>query len=64
MNKLFPEEYNFFPFTWNIPSDYTQLARYDTKLREQELNTHYYIYKPEAQAQGKGIKIYETVDSL
>ena len=35
--------------------------RYDENLDPSQEETQYYIYKPEAMAQGKGIKIYGKV---
>lgn len=29
MRNQFPEDYNFFPSTWSIPADFTELLRFD-----------------------------------
>lgn len=64
MNKYFPGEYNFFPATWCIPADLTDLMRQDEKIEKQGDEKPFYIFKPESQAQGKGIKIYNNIEKL
>ena len=63
MSKIYPEQYNFFPNTWSIPADYTDLMRYDEKL-DKKGEPAFYIYKPNAMSQGKGIKIYDKIEKL
>ena len=53
MNKLLPQEYNFFPKTYMLPHDYKD-------FREDSNNSKFpiaYIVKPEDSCQGKGIYI-------
>lgn len=51
MRKRFPEEYNFFPLTWHLPSEFSDLNLYF----QTQPPTTTYISKPEASSQGKGI---------
>jgi tubulin polyglutamylase TTLL6/13 len=32
MSKYLPEQYDFFPMTWSIPSEYGDLKRYDEQV--------------------------------
>jgi hypothetical protein len=63
MRNLFPEEYGFFPSTWSVPSEYAEVLRFDENL-DKSSGSHFYIYKPEAMSQGKGIKLYDNVTQL
>lgn len=63
MRNYFPDEYSFFPSTWSIPADFTELLRFDEKINNAEEN-EFYIYKPEALAQGKGIKLCDNISML
>ena len=60
MGKMMPKDYNFFPETWSIPSELSELLRYDEKSDKGGI----YIFKPEAQAQGKGIRITEKIEEF
>jgi tubulin polyglutamylase TTLL6/13 len=51
MRKQFPEEYSFFPLTWHLPSEFSDLSLYF----ENQPSSKTYIAKPEALSQGKGI---------
>ncbi|CAH1796784.1 unnamed protein product, partial [Owenia fusiformis] len=50
MIKLFPKEYNVFPKSWILPSDYGDFLAY-TRAKKHKT----YILKPESGCQGKGI---------
>ena len=47
---MLPEDYNFFPNTYNLPHDYKELIAQAGEKRNRT-----YIVKPEASCQGKGI---------
>lgn len=53
MRKKASDDYNFFPLTWNIPSDYNELKAYHETKPKGKSRT--YIVKPESMSQGKGI---------
>ena len=60
MKSYFPEEYNFFPATWMLPTEYSKF-----KTQCSQSNSKGYIVKPEALSRGKGIfliKSYEELD--
>ena len=60
LKKIFPDDYNFFPKTWVVPSDLG-----DLKSFLQGKKKPFLIVKPEASCQGKGIfltKRYEDID--
>jgi hypothetical protein len=40
MARVFPEEYNFFPLTWNVPMDMPALKQF--------IRGRFFIVKPEA----------------
>ena len=48
--RMFPTEYNFFPQTWLIPYDLS-----DIRSSHQKNKNRIYIVKPEGSSQGKGI---------
>lgn len=60
MRKQFPEEYNFFPLTWHLPSEFNDLSLYF----EGQPQTKTYIAKPEALSQGKGIFLTRKLADL
>jgi tubulin polyglutamylase TTLL6/13 len=56
MRKYFPEEYNFFPLTWDLPNDLKgQLTQNKGKT---------YIVKPKAMNQDKGIYLIISAEEL
>jgi len=62
ISKVFPQEYNYFPFTWSVPSEIAELMRYDGQISEEERLI--YIFKPEAASQGKGIMLFTKIEEL
>ena len=54
-----PDDYNFFPETWTLPTESYQLKAYS----EQNPNC-VYIVKPEGGSQGKGIYLTRKINSL
>ena len=56
LKKLFPAAYKFYPRTWLVPSDLSELkANKKNKV---------YIAKPEASSQGKGIFLIKKIDDF
>jgi tubulin polyglutamylase TTLL6/13 len=53
----FPEEYNFFPKTWILPTGYKSLLEYAMQNKKKP-----FIAKPEAACQGKGIFLTKHVE--
>jgi tubulin polyglutamylase TTLL6/13 len=54
MKKKFPEDYNFFPKTWLLPTDFSDF-RQEVENCEANNQNKCYIVKPEAECQGRGI---------
>ncbi|XP_062948021.1 tubulin polyglutamylase TTLL13 [Cynocephalus volans] len=52
MQKLYPTEYNIFPRTWCLPTDYGDFQSYGRQRK-----TRTYICKPDSGCQGRGIFI-------
>ncbi|XP_031420969.1 tubulin polyglutamylase TTLL13-like isoform X2 [Clupea harengus] len=52
MRRLFPKEYNIFPKTWCLPTDYIEFQGYCRMWKHKTI-----ICKPESGCQGKGIYI-------
>ena len=59
MKKAFPKEYNFFPQTWLLPSEYTELRKKFGSNRKTV-----FIVKPEASCQGRGIFLTKRLDEI
>jgi tubulin polyglutamylase TTLL6/13 len=59
MKSLFPQEYNFFPTTFTLPADYSELR---ALLQEGKKRT--YIVKPDASSQGRGIYLTRSLDEI
>lgn len=59
--KKFPEQYDFFPLTWNLPTDFAALKDYHDNRKEGKAQT--FIVKPEASCQGRGISLTRNIDS-
>lgn len=56
MRKCHPELYNFYPKTWNFPHDSESYSQF-----EKENPQKWYIVKPTANSQGRGIYIVKKV---
>ena len=59
LRKQFPEDYNFFPLSWNLPLDYNSFRTYAKKHKGKT-----YIVKPKASCQGKGIFLTQKLDEV
>jgi len=59
MKQLFPNSYNFFPPTWVLPKDLS-----DLKLQFNEKRAKTFICKPEALSQGKGIFLTRNLEEI
>jgi tubulin polyglutamylase TTLL6/13 len=59
MEKQFPEDYNFFPKTWVLPSELNELKVF----MEKETNA-VLIAKPEASSQGRGIFLTKNMEDF
>jgi tubulin polyglutamylase TTLL6/13 len=59
LRKLFPDAYNFFPKTWVVPCDLS-----DLKFFMQSKKNPYVIVKPEASCQGRGIYITKKIEEI
>ena len=57
LQKIYPSEYDFFPLTYLLPTQYEQLRGVNTAIGKQKV----YIVKPEASCQGKGIFLTQDV---
>ncbi|XP_071117315.1 tubulin polyglutamylase TTLL7-like isoform X1 [Haliotis cracherodii] len=63
IQKSFPEDYNFVPRTWILPTDYSTLQNYAKELKaKKKLKT--FIVKPSNGAQGHGICLYRNAEKI
>lgn len=58
MSKIFPEDYDFYPKTWLLPSEYSDLKNQLSKKQIKAV-----IIKPEASAQGNGIYLTNKLEN-
>lgn len=61
LKRLCPEDYNFFPKTWVLPLQHDELKNYFQQTRGQK---KYFISKPEASCQGRGIFLTKKFESF
>ena len=69
MQRAFPEEYQFFPKTWLLPSELTEFRN---QFQNNNVNGKIvkpnkkktYIVKPEGLSQGKGIFLSRNMDEI
>jgi tubulin polyglutamylase TTLL6/13 len=59
MRRHFPKEYNFYPQTWLLPSEWCDFAAQFTKRQNKT-----FIVKPEASCQGKGIFLTRRLEDI
>ncbi|XP_014251358.1 tubulin polyglutamylase ttll6-like isoform X2 [Cimex lectularius] len=59
MLKMFPDDYNFFPKTWCLPTDILEIIEYSKTHRQKT-----YILKPDLGCQGRGIYITKNLKDL
>ncbi|CAD8064847.1 unnamed protein product [Paramecium sonneborni] len=57
MQKQFPEEYDFYPRTWMLPSEYNDFKQQFGKAKT-------FILKPEASCQGRGIFLTRCIEQI
>jgi len=62
MQKKFPEDYNFFPQTWVLPSEFSEFRKQFDNLSKNKRKT--FIVKPEASCQGRGIFLTRSLEDL
>lgn len=63
MYKVLPNEFDFVPKTWIMPSDYSQLLSYSIDMKKaQQKRT--FILKPSNAAMGHGIKLYRNIEKI
>ena len=62
MRKKMPEEYNYFPLTWNLPGDYLDFKAYFDGKPKGKART--YIVKPECMSQGNGIFLTRKLEDI
>ena len=63
MLKLFPREYSFYPRTWVLPGELSDLrAQFDSQGNS--LGNKIYIIKPDTGCQGRGIFLTRTFDQV
>jgi tubulin polyglutamylase TTLL6/13 len=59
MRRHFPKEYNFYPQSWLLPSEWSDFAAQFTKRHNKT-----FIVKPEASCQGKGIFLTRRLEDI
>jgi len=59
MRKLFPEEYDFFPQTFVLPSEFS-----DFRKAFYAKSNNIYIIKPTSMSQGKGIYLIKEPSEI
>ncbi|ODM97749.1 Tubulin polyglutamylase TTLL6 [Orchesella cincta] len=59
LKKLFPQDYNFFPPTWDLPTEHADLVSFGRKRKNAT-----YIIKPESGCQGKGIFLIRDLKTV
>eukprot|EP01017_Pseudomicrothorax_dubius_P031598 TRINITY_DN4052_c0_g3_i1.p1 TRINITY_DN4052_c0_g3~~TRINITY_DN4052_c0_g3_i1.p1 ORF type:complete len:797 (-),score=163.07 TRINITY_DN4052_c0_g3_i1:125-2515(-) len=68
LRKVFPEEYDFFPRSWHLPYQLEELrnfhaAKVKAMQGQPSSERPYYIVKPEASCQGRGIFITKSPET-
>lgn len=64
LHKVHPKDYNFFPKTWLIPAEYSDLLlQFDSK-KSKKNKKKVFIVKPEASCQGRGIFLTKKIEDL
>jgi tubulin polyglutamylase TTLL6/13 len=61
LQKNFPENYNYFPKTFTLPSDFGELRQH---FSSNGISPNIFIVKPEASSQGKGIYLTRSLDEI
>ena len=55
MKKTFKDDYNFFPKTWQLPSEMTDFKNQFTNVKSKKSGHKIFIVKPVHLCQGRGI---------
>ncbi|KAL4235786.1 Tubulin polyglutamylase ttll7 [Mactra antiquata] len=63
MAKTCPEDFNFVPRTWILPSDYNIIQNYMKDLKAHK-KSKTFIVKPSNGAQGHGISLYKNLERI
>ena len=63
MQKKFPSEYKFFPRTWMLPCDASDMRTYLSNVQQNNKKVTF-IVKPEASCQGKGIFLTRNIADI
>jgi tubulin polyglutamylase TTLL6/13 len=61
MYKHFPQEYNFFPKTFILPSQFMDLRNHFAHNQSKKIT---YIVKPDSMCQGKGIFLSRNIEDI
>ena len=66
MQNVFPQEYNFFPQTWLLPSEFGDFKKnfFEKNGVKKKVNRKTFISKPEAAAQGRGIFLTRSLEDF
>ena len=60
IRKFYPKDYSFFPRTWLIPAEYSELVMQFNGKKHKKV----FIVKPEASCQGRGIFLTKKIDDF
>ena len=63
MQKIYSDDYDFFPKTWTLPADYTTLMNHYHELRKKRKNKTF-ICKPANGAMGNGIHLIQNLEKI
>ncbi|KAK6178634.1 hypothetical protein SNE40_011164 [Patella caerulea] len=63
LQKAFPDDYNFIPKTWILPTDHSLLLGYARDLKAKK-KQRTFIAKPSNGAQGHGIALYKNAEKI
>ena len=64
MKDIYPQDFNFFPKSWNVPNQLTRLKSDMLEADKKGKNREMYIVKPNDMAQGKGIFFATKFDQI
>jgi hypothetical protein len=63
MYKVLPQEFDFVPKSWIMPSEYSQLLSHSIDMKKAK-QSRTFILKPSNGAMGHGIKLYRNVEKI
>ena len=61
--KVLPQDFDFVPKTWIMPTDYSSLLTYAIDMKKMQ-QKRTFIMKPANGAMGHGIKLYKNVEKI